>query len=286
MDWYGVLFGAVAAWQPGESSIANYQDAYGDLFHLDPTGKINEAEKELMAATEAVTSAKTHMNSDELFWLDPWSERGQDVSAKLLPLVHDLRLHAERAIVLLAEVRVGNSRLLQTDALTAMDLGARRLDFIGLKFQLAQEIASDYAQAAAQQHDKTQHAAANRMLGEISSDNGRCQDLRDGYSALKAEYSQVWLGENRPYWLNNVTVRYDLEIERWQRRGNQFETAVRAWHSGQDLPAAPSLDLPAPASSPLPVPTPPAVSVPPAVPSPPAVASPSAVPAPAESPRN
>jgi hypothetical protein len=83
------------------------------------------------------------------------------------------------------------------------------------------------------------------MLEEISGNNGRCQDLRDGYSALKAEYSQVWLGENRPYWLNNVTVRYDLEIERWQRRGNQFEMAVRAWHSGQDLPAASLLGLPA-----------------------------------------
>ena len=57
------------------------------------------------------------------------------------------------------------------------------------------------------------------MLGEISGNNGRCQDLRDAYSALKAEYSQVWLSENRPYWLNNVTVRYDLEIEKWQRRG-------------------------------------------------------------------
>jgi len=67
-----------------------------------------------------------------------------------------------------------------------MDLGARRLDFIGLKFQLAQEIASDYAQAFAQQHDKTQRRSANQMLEEISSNNGRCQDLRDGYSALKA----------------------------------------------------------------------------------------------------
>ena len=254
MDWYGVLFGAVAAWQPGESSIANYQDAYGAIFHFDPTGKINEAEKELMASTEALSSAETHMNSDELFWLDPWSAQGQEVSTKLLPQAHDLRLHAERAIVLLAEVRAGNPKLAEPEALTAMDLGARRLDFIGLKFQLAQEIASAYVQAAAQQHDKTQRAAANRMLEEISSDNGRCQDLRDGYSALKAEYSQVWLEENRPYWLNNVTVRYDLEIERWQRRGNQFETAVRAWHGGQDLPAAPSLGLPA--TSPLALPAP------------------------------
>ena len=54
MDWYGVLFGAVAAWQPGESSIADYQDAYGQVFHLDPSGKINAAEKELMAAQEAI----------------------------------------------------------------------------------------------------------------------------------------------------------------------------------------------------------------------------------------
>jgi hexosaminidase len=163
----------------------------------------------------------------------------------LLPQAHDLRLHAERAIILLAQARAEAPKLAEPAALTAMDLGARRLDFIGLKFQLAEEIASDYAQAAAGQHDKTQRSAANRMLEEISSDNGRCQDLRDGFSALKAEYSQVWLDENRPYWLNNVTVRYDLEIERWQRRGNQFETAVRAWHGGQDLPAASSLGLPA-----------------------------------------
>jgi hypothetical protein len=33
MDWYGALFGAVAAWQPGESSIGAYQQAYGQIFH-------------------------------------------------------------------------------------------------------------------------------------------------------------------------------------------------------------------------------------------------------------
>jgi hypothetical protein len=243
MDWYGVLFGAVAAWQPGESSIADYQDAYGDLFHLDSSGKINEAEKELMAAQEAIAGAKVRMNSDEIFWLDPWSAQGEEISARLLPQAHDLRLHAERAIVLLAEVRAGNPKLAETDALTAMDLGARRLDFIGLKLQLAQEISTAYAQAVAQQHDKAQRKATNFILEEISSDNGRCQDLRDAYSALKAEYSQVWLGENRPYWLNNVTVRYDLEIERWQRRGDQFQTAIRGWHGGQDLPAASVLGM-------------------------------------------
>jgi hexosaminidase len=245
MDWYPVLFGAVAAWQPGESSIADYQDAYGAIFHRDPSGKINDAEKELMAANEAIGNTQLKMNSDDLFWLDPWSALGQQASAKLLPQAHDLRLHAERAIVLLEQARAENPDLAEPDALTAMDLGARRLDLIGLKFQLAQEIASAYTDAAARQHDASNRDSENHLLEEISSDNGRCQDLRDAFSALKGEYSQVWLSENRPYWLNNVTVRYDLEIERWQRRANQFGAAIQAWHDGADLPAPATLELPA-----------------------------------------
>lgn len=249
MDWYGVLFGAVAAWQPGESSIADYQDAYGQVFHLDASGKINAAEKELMAAEEAIANAGVHTTSDQLFWVDPWSAQGQALSARLLPTVHDLRVHAEQAIVLLDQARQQDPALREPDALDAMDLGARRLDFIGLKFQLAQEIATAYTQAAAQQHDKTQNSETNRLLNEISSNNGSCEDLRDGYSALRNEYSQVWLSENRPYWLSNVSVRYDLAIEMWQRRGNQFEEAAHAWHRGQGLPAPASLELPAPADA-------------------------------------
>ncbi len=237
MDWYGVLFGAVAAWQAGESSIADYQDAYGQAFHLDPSGKINIAEKELMAAEEDLGDAKTGMNSDAVFWLDPWSAQGQEVSARLLPEAADLRTHAEQAMVLLAQARQSEPDLREPNALVAMDLGARRLDLIGLKFELAQEIRSAYAQALAQQHDQTKSSDTNRLLDEISSDNGRCQDLRDAYSAIKSEYSQVWLGENRPYWLNNVTVRYDLEIERWQRRGDLFQQGIRDWQNGKDLPA-------------------------------------------------
>jgi hypothetical protein len=248
MDWYGVLFGAAAAWQPGQSAIADYQDAYGPVFHLDASGKIGAAEKELMAAQADLVDAKTGLTSDALFWLDPWSAEGQAVATKLLPAAHDLRVHAEQAIVLLAQARQNNPKLGEPDALAAMDLGARRLDLIGFKFQLAQEISAAYAQAVAQQHDKTQSSATNTLLSEISGANGRCQDLRDVYSALKSEYSQVWLSENRPYWLNNVAVRYDLEIERWQQRGEQFAAAIYSLQNGQDLPPATALGLPAPAA--------------------------------------
>jgi hypothetical protein len=244
LDWYSVLFGAVAAWQPGESSIAVYQQAYGQDFNFDASGKINEAEKELMAAHDALDGANTGLTSDQVFWLDPWSAEGQSMSAKVLPVAAEIRTHAEQAIVLLEQARYANPELREPGALEAMDLGARRLDVIGLKFELAQEIASSYARAVAGQHDKAQRDYVENALDEISSMNGLCQDLRDAYSAIKGEYSEVWLGENRPYWLNNVTVRYDLAIQMWQKRGDRFQQAIRDRWDGKDLPAPASLDLP------------------------------------------
>jgi hypothetical protein len=245
LDWYTVLFGAVAAWQPGESSIAAYQDAFGQIFHGDASGKVNDAEKELMAAFEALSQAKVEINSDDLFWLDPWSAQGQAVSARLLPLAPELRRHAEQAIVLVAEARSANPGLKEADALTGMDLGARRLDLIGMKFELSQEIADAYAQALARPHGKEHDGDTSNILDEIGGNNGRCEDLRDAYSAVKGEFSQVWLGENRPYWLNNVTVRYDLAIEEWQRRGIRFQLATWDFGNGKPLPPATALGLPA-----------------------------------------
>jgi hypothetical protein len=246
MDWYGVLFGAVAAWQPDESSIADYQDAYGQLFHGDASGKIDQAEKELMEAHAALEKSQCGLNSDQLFWLDPWSAEGQAVSAKILPVAVELRTHAERAIVLLAQARMVNPRLKEAVALTAMDMGARRLDLIGLNFELSQEIADAYAEVLARQQDpaKAHTWETHNMLDEISSMFGRCQDLRDAYSASKDEYSKVWLSENRPYWLGNVTVRYDIRIEEWQRRAERFAAVTRGFEKNRQLSSPAELGLP------------------------------------------
>ena len=232
MDWYTVLFGAVAAWQPGESSIAHYQAAFGPVFHGDATGKINEALQEIAAAQEVISQAKIDTRSDDLIWVDPWSPQGQAFSAKLLPLAPQLRRHAERVVELVTQARLANPALREADALTALDLGARRLDLIGMKFEFAQEIADGYASAFARPHDKDHDDGTQNTLEEISGDNCLCQDLRDAYSAIKSEYTQVWLSENRPWWLNNVTVRYDIAIEQWQRRGMSIEAANADFGSG------------------------------------------------------
>ena len=77
-----------------------------------------------------------------------------------------------------------------------------------------------------------------------SSMNGRCQDLRDGYSMLKNLYRDSWLAENRPYWLDNVLVRYDLRIQLWQQRGEAIDQLITNWQDTKVLPTAQEAGIP------------------------------------------
>ncbi len=245
LDWYGALFGAVAAWQPGESSIADYQAGYGRVFHGDAGGRIDAAEKKLIDAMSALGRSQTDYSSDTLFWMDPWSKEGQIVSAKVLPVAAEMRKDAEEAIELILKARRDDPSLRESDALRAMEMGARRIDFIGMKFELAQQIVHDYAYVYAHQKDEKDRSQLRNMLDEISSMFGRCQDLRDGYSATKSAYTKVWLSENTPYWLENVTVRYDLRIQQWQLRGERLRETADDFELHRPLPSPETLGLPA-----------------------------------------
>lgn len=244
-DWYGVLFGAAASWQPGSSDLAKFQDAYGKLFHGDSSGNINQAQRELIAIYQMLDQAEIGGSTDSLYWADPWSPEGQTMAAKLRPVVHDMRMHAERAITLLAQARAAGP-LREADALDALELGARRLDFIGQKFETADLIASLYNQMYGWQGDKD---SAQRIYGAfhtVAGANGLCEDLRDGYSYARLKYSDLWMRENRPYWLQNVLVRYDMATQLWVQRSTRFRAAQATWRAQHKLPSSEEMGIPVP----------------------------------------
>ena len=253
MDWYGVLFGAAASWQPGESSIPQFERSYGSVFHGDATGDLDQAQIEMMAAHQLIKdNTKLGDLSDGLFWIDPWSKDGAIMAAQIRPYLRDMRLHAERALVLIAQARAAQP-LRETDAVDALELGARRADFIGLKFELADEMAASYQLAYSLQSQTDKRKDVSRALGDINGANGRCQDMRDGYSLLRDGYEQVWLRENRPYWLHNVLARYDQSTQLWLNRIDQFRSAQRQWQTTHTLPSPAELGIPKPeATTPAP----------------------------------
>ena len=246
-NWYGILFGAEAAWHKGEASIPRFESSYGEVFHGDGTGKIDEAQRELMVAHQLLHDSPLKTDgSDLVFWIDPWSFDGQREAGQIRPILAEVRLHAERAIVLVAEARAAGHNLREQDALDALDLGARRMDLIGLKFQISDEIAASYAHAYALQGSKNKddRADVSRELGNINAVNGKLQDLRNGYSLMRDLYETAWLKTNRPYFLRNNLERYDLTIQLWLQRIDRVRTAQRQWANLQSIPAASDLGIP------------------------------------------
>jgi len=254
--WLGVAFGAAASWQAGEASIPRFREAYGLQFHGDTTGRIDRAHAKLDSAHAALAESRAGDGSSYLFFVDPYSEEGVVDLLRLRPVLSRVRVHAESALVLIAQARE-QRHLRELPALDAMELGARRLDWIAAKFQFADEVARAYARADSAGRAGT---ATWQELAELSGINGRLQDLRDGYVLTRELFERSWRYENRPYWLQNDLARYDAEIITWVQRINAVDRARRRFSRERVMPTAEELGIPRallpaePAPGPPPVP--------------------------------
>ncbi len=159
-----------------------------------------------------------------------------------------LRLLAEDALHLALQARA--TPLRETDALDALLLGARRLDLIGQKFQMADQVVQMYARAQQLAADTTRgHPSPSWDISDIAGMNGRLEDLRDGYALTRDLYEQAWLRENRPYWLHNVLARYDMATQLWIDRAQRVSDARITWARTHRFPAAWEVGLPVPDTS-------------------------------------
>jgi len=201
-----------------------------------------------MATHALLKKAGLNDAQDAYFWVDPFSQEGQEVAAKLMPVVSELRLHAEKAITLVAQARAAG-KLENQEALDALELGARRIDFIGTKFQAAQDCVNLYAHAQKLAGDKSHWDEVSEALYGIGSNNGRMQDIRDGYSQLGELYREAWLRDNRVYWLANNMALYDRATQQWAGRGMAWQGVIQNWWTKHTLPPAAEVGLPAPGSA-------------------------------------
>lgn len=236
-NWYGLVFGAAASWQSGESSIPNFQAAYGLTFHGDTTGAIDRAQQHLMAAHAAMVRSRAGEAQSYLFFLDPWSDEGAIETVRLRPFLAEVRVHAESALVELSRAR-RQRHLRELSAVDAMELGARRIDWMAMKFQIADEVAQGVF--ALPQLD----TVTWKELAEFTGINGKLQDMRDGFVLTRELFERSWHLENRPYWLHNNLARYDVEIARWVQRINDMDAARRRFTRDRTLPTPESLGVP------------------------------------------
>jgi hexosaminidase len=229
MDWPALIFGAAAGWQPGESSIDDFKSSYDWAFYRNDEGDgrtFVDTIENLDRSHALLVAMKLHGASNELFWSDPFSESGAQMSARALPATHDLRLAAERAAESLMHNR--SRAHLHVDTLDDMLLAALHLDTLGMKIQFTSEISHYYWDAYQNQTDP---ARVQNDLDEIVDINGRLESLRDAITEMRKMYKEGWARENNPYWLDNVLVRYDNLASEVQAKIVAVQAAARQFES-------------------------------------------------------
>ena len=148
-----------------------------------------------------------------------------------LPAAGELRAAAERALASIYRNR--EKARANADTLDYLTFAALRLDFLGMKIQFASEVGKYYWDAYLNMSDRTR---VRRDLNEITSINARLEDLRDATTRLRAMYSELWLKENRPYWLGNVQIRYDNLASMFQAKIQRVKQAQQQYRWEQTLP--------------------------------------------------
>ena len=232
MTWPAMTFGAAAGWQAGESSIDSFKKSYDWAFYRNPDSTFKDVLENLDRAHGALKSAGWPEGADDtLFWVDPFDPTGSHFMQKLLPAARDVRLGAEHALESLYRKR--KAARVNADTLDDMIFAAWRLDALGMKIQFTSEISQFYWDAYRNLADDDR---VNHDLEEISAINARLEDLRDATTRLRGMYEKAWLRENRPYWLDNVLIRYDHLADEFQGKIVAVREAQRQYSMQKTLP--------------------------------------------------
>jgi hexosaminidase len=232
MSWPALLFGAAAGWQPGESSVADFQAKYDWAFLRSQGQAFAGILEDLARAESLVASARPNETSDNDFWRDPFTPEGVRAAQAAQGVARNVRLAAERALIALYRNR--SQAQANASSLDALVFAALRYDLLGMKWQYTAEINHAYWDAYQNARDKDRVV---RDLSQISGLDGiRLEDLRDGTTRLRALYPGLWNRENRPYWLPNVLVRYDLLAQTFQKKIEQVRAVEARFNREGILP--------------------------------------------------
>lgn len=229
--WYGVVYSAAASWEGADSSRESFDASFDWAFYRAPDGAISRAVRKLGEVHQAMRDAGFVDADDAHLWLDPYSERGSAVYARVGPQARRIRLLSEEA---LTEIVTARPRCrLHEDTLDSLEFGARRLDWFGMKVQFASRIQSLYRDAWENQQDTRR---ANYDLLNISDINGLVQDLRDETGEMKEQYRKLWLSANRPYLLNSMLGLFDRELLYWLDKATRMAEVRANYRKTHSLP--------------------------------------------------
>ena len=228
MAWYPIVLGAAASWQQGAVDIDKFDANFDWAFFRSEGNQLVKAERAL-GSVNALMGVNT---TDEVFWRDPFTTQFQNQVRNLSERTRNMRLLVEGVAETLARnesrVRRNNS------AIPALRLAAQRYDHLGRRMEVVQRFSDQYWDAYLNLGDRAKTRKLRYYSGAIYNN---LREMAEELSLLKESYRRQWLAENRPYWLDSVSSRYDQMISLWLAKSRAMDEALRAYENSSTLPA-------------------------------------------------
>jgi hypothetical protein len=233
MGFPDMAYSSVAAWQNGPVDRDNFFNNYA-LAQYPPAlaDIIGKALKSLSQAESLI--GKCVGSTDPAFWANPFTARSLKMIESNKETLHNGRMAAEDAQ---EYIRSAMKYGIDTISLTAMLAGARMLDYIGLKYLYAGEIAEFWKQLNA----KPSRSDFRLLIYRETSAkyHSRTSDMLDAIIETREIFQKAWLNEYTPFRLGVSLGKYDLEFQFWLRFQRRLENLN--YREGEALPALESL---------------------------------------------
>jgi hypothetical protein len=220
--WYGLAYGAAQSWQTAVDDEQFNASWDWTFYRADDHHFVGEV-KSLSEIHGLLEHAVNTRGVDSLIWYDAFSPEGQSFYRRMEPTAHQIRLTSEDVIADLLE----NAHLARRnrDLLDYTEFAARRFDLLGQKAIYAKYIADLYFQAQSQTSDPK--GARGFLRGVTGGRDSLVQNMRGQTLVLREMYRKLWLGENLPYYMDDILARYDEESGRWEEIADRINRSER-----------------------------------------------------------
>jgi hexosaminidase len=229
-----LAYGAVAAWQSQPVDRAAFFKEYSELRY--PASIATRIASSLTGITQSQTLLREALGSETSFrmWDDPFEAHTLANIRKQTDSLSKARLAAEGAIKDLLDAQALVAEKSSADDVASLLLAARMLDFTGMKFLYAAEIAFNFD--ALPPHPTAADISYLLQRETSARNHSRVSDLMDAAGELESDYRAEWLAQYRPYRLNTALARWQAEQEYWRHFQAQVWTITRNFKGGEERP--------------------------------------------------
>ncbi len=233
MGFPDIAYGSVASWQSEPVNQETYFIDYAKTQYQPVVAEL--VGKALMSLSSAESLIRKAVGAtDPAIWANPFTSRSLKMIESNKENLRNGRLAAEDAQVL---IRSAIKYRIDTLSLTAMLAGAKMLDYIGLKYIYAGEIAGYWKQLSEKPNRDDFTLFISRETR--AKYHSRTSDMQDAILETKDIFLKAWQNEYEPYRIGVATGKFDMEFQFWLRFQRRLENL--SFREGEPLPALESV---------------------------------------------